>query len=619
MIAGFQLRALRVTGKGKEPAEVLFGPGCNVISGASNTGKSYILQCIDFMMGSSKRPKRIKESNGYESVFLELQDHMGQTHELERSLSGHAFRHRIVASERVMPEEILSAKHDPNDKKTISAMLLDLSNAWGLRIRQNQSGKTRPLSFRDLAWLAFVDEMRIISDDSPILSGEYTTKTEELSLFKLLLTGVDDGSVISQESRKESTAKKSAQLEVLDRLIAALETEINELDKEPASIEDRRKKLDESIAVRSEALTTSQEEMISLEEQRREAWVEAKQLERREAATVELRSRFSLLEAHYKNDLARLQAIIEVDYYFSQLQQIRCPLCGAATDQHDPSVHDEQAPDQLKTIQQACHAELKKIQILLRDLVGTTTQLDSELSALREQYSKQATLFDSATHEVLTRLAPTVSKVQSELSEVMQVRDRLAHAEVLQTNLISLQAERIRIAGITWKKEPKAENSDILLPLATESFSLKVQAILEAWKYPDLTRVTFSDKNVDLIISGKERSSEGKGFRAIAYAAFIIGLLEYCSEEEAELPHPGLVVLDSPLVTYKRRDTEPGEAIPEDVTVAFYNALAKLPPDRQVIILENNDPPVDVLDKIQYTHFSRSGVGRYGFFPTPAP
>jgi hypothetical protein len=619
MITGFQLRALRVTGKGKEPAEVLFGPGCNVISGASNTGKSYILQCIDFMLGGSKRPKRIKESNGYESVFLEFEDYMGQIHVLERSLTGHAFRHRLAAGGEVTSEEILSDKHDPSDKKTVSALLLDLSNAWGLRIRQNQSGKTRPLSFRDLAWLTLIDEMRIISDDSPVLSGQYTTKTEELSFFKLLLTGVDDGSVISKESRTESKAKKNAQLEVLDRLIVALEAEIGELDKEPASIEDRRKKLDASIAVRSETLTTSREEMVGLEEQRRKAWVEAKHLERREAATVELRSRFSLLEAHYKSDLARLQAIIEVDYYFSQLQQIRCPLCGASTDQHDPSVHDGQTPDELKTIQHACRAELEKIQSLLRDLVGTTSQLDSELSVLREQYSRQASLFDSATHEVLTRLAPTVSKVQSELAEVMQVRDRLAHAEVLQANLMGLQTERTRIDRIVWKKEPKAETSDILLPQATEAFSLKVQAILEAWKYPDLTRVTFSDKNVDLVISGKERSSEGKGFRAIVYAAFIIGLLEYCSEEEAELPHPGLVVLDSPLVTYKRRDTEPGEEIPEDVTVAFYHALANLSPERQVIVLENNDPPADLHDKIRYIHFSRSAVGRYGFFPTPKP
>lgn len=615
MITGFQLRALRATGHGKPPAEVLFGPGCNVISGASNTGKSYILQCIDFMLGGSKRPKRIKESTGYESLFLEFEDHNHQAHQLERSLSGHGFVHRIIANGATLSEENLSEKHDPNDKQTVSALLLSLSSALGRKIRQNQSGKVRSLSFRDLSWLALVDEMRIISDESPVLSGQYTARTEELSVFKLVLTGVDDSSVIATESRKESKARQKAQLELLDRLIPELEAEITKFDKEPASIEERRKRTDQAIAARTEVLTASQQEIAENEQRRREAWEKAKKLERRQASTVELRSRFAFLEKHYNNDLARLQAIIEMDSYFSQLQQVRCPLCGASTDQHDPSVHDGQSPDQLENIRHACRAEIAKIKGLLRDLVGTTTQLDSELSTINEQYSAQASLFESTTKEILTRLAPAAKQHELELTQVMSIRDRLAHAEVLHGRLLSLQAERNEIASYVWKAEPREDASDILMSQSVEAFTLKVQSVLEAWRYPDLTRVTFSDEKVDLVISGKERASEGKGFRAIAYAAFMIGLLDFCAESTVNLPHPGLVVLDSPLVTYKRRDTTPGEEISEDVTAAFYEALAKLPAGKQVIVLENNDPPAALHSQINYTHFSRSTTGRYGFFP----
>jgi hypothetical protein len=95
----------------------------------------------------------------------------------------------------------------------------------------------------------------------------------------------------------------------------------------------------------------------------------------------------------------------------------------------------------------------------------------------------------------------------------------------------------------------------------------------------------------------------------------MIGLLDHCADSNLELPHPGLVILDSPLVTYKRRDNTPGEEIPEDVTSAFYVALAKTPAGRQVIVLENNDPPAALHSQINYTHFSRSAMGRYGFSP----
>ena len=88
MKTGFQLRALRVVGKGKEPAELTFGPGCNVIAGASNTGKSYILQCIDFACGAGTQPKTITESIGYELVEMEFEDPSAERHKFERSLKG---------------------------------------------------------------------------------------------------------------------------------------------------------------------------------------------------------------------------------------------------------------------------------------------------------------------------------------------------------------------------------------------------------------------------------------------------------------------------------------------------------------------------------------------------
>ena len=214
-----------------------------------------------------------------------------------------------------------------------------------------------------------------------------------------------------------------------------------------------------------------------------------------------------------------------------------------------------------------------------------------------------------------TRLEPAANQYKLELKEALGIRDRLAQAETLKGSLKNLKSERERVAAIVWKKRPKEANPGDIYPSVVESLVLNIQTTLEAWHYPGLTRVTFSPEHTDLIISGKDRASEGKGFRAIANAAFMIGLLDYCSKSTPRLPHPGLVVLDSPLVTYKRRDTAPGEAIPEDITAAFYKNLVTTPPGLQIIVLENNDPSPEVQSRIRYTHFSRSPVGRFGFFP----
>ena len=284
---------------------------------------------------------------------------------------------------------------------------------------------------------------------------------------------------------------------------------------------------------------------------------------------------------------------------------------------HDASLHATEDSTGIQNLKAACSEEVRKIQGLLKDLVGASQQLDAELTTLQQEQQQQTTLFNDATILIQRELAPRAEQLQGELTGLMETRDSLAYVEMLQERLKSYQQDRDVIAKDVWKKKPIQDDGQqsVLVPQAVEKFSLTVEAILKEWRYPDLTRVTFNNERFDLIISGKDRMTEGKGFRAIAYSAFIIGLLRHCMQQN--LPHSGVVALDSPLVTYKRRDTQPGEAIPEDVSRAFYEALSHTPADQQIVILENEDPPEDLRSQFTYyTHFSRlAGVGRYGFFP----
>ncbi len=84
---GFYISRLVSKGINCEDAFIKFS-NTHVIIGPSNTGKSYIFQCLKFMLGSTKKPKKIKESAGFESCFLEIKlpDKSKQT--LRRDLSG---------------------------------------------------------------------------------------------------------------------------------------------------------------------------------------------------------------------------------------------------------------------------------------------------------------------------------------------------------------------------------------------------------------------------------------------------------------------------------------------------------------------------------------------------
>jgi hypothetical protein len=105
--------------------------------------------------------------------------------------------------------------------------------------------------------------------------------------------------------------------------------------------------------------------------------------------------------------------------------------------------------------------------------------------------------------------------------------------------------------------------------------------------------------------------------REITHAAVTIGIVEYT--KDSDLPHPGFVVLDTPLLAYREPEGEEDDLSGTDVQDRFYDHLVRLA-DRQVIILENNDPPDNIKRQPQTVFFSKNPhMGRYGFFPQQGP
>jgi hypothetical protein len=81
-------------------------------------------------------------------------------------------------------------------------------------------------------------------------------------------------------------------------------------------------------------------------------------------------------------------------------------------------------------------------------------------------------------------------------------------------------------------------------------------------------------------------------------------------------PHPGFVILDSPLLAYRAPEGTEDDLRGTDLDERFYDYLAGLPDDRQVIVVENIDPPAAIKAKPQVEMFSGNPhTGRYGFFP----
>ena len=210
---------------------------------------------------------------------------------------------------------------------------------------------------------------------------------------------------------------------------------------------------------------------------------------------------------------------------------------------------------------------------------------------------------------------PGIRRAQSDLQNLIQKRTLIAQGEVIRATTQSLEERLARIASARSTKvarssfEPRASTS-----VAFE-FCKVVEDILRAWKYPNLGTVSFDTDKGDLVIGGQDRANKGKGYRAVTYAAFAIGVMKYCRLKQ--IPHPGFVVLDTPMNPFKGPDAvDAQEKISNDVKAAFYKYLADDVSGDQILILENEEPPDEIKKRVTYTHFSGNPeVDRCGLFP----
>ena len=331
----FILRHLAFTGPRRETAQITFNSGLNVVHGASETGKSFLGEAIDFMLGSSKPLRDIPERVGYETIFLGIEESDGSLFTLERATAGGRFRcyeglHK--ARPRDLEAKTLSAKHNPTNHENVSMFLLGKIGLAGKKVRKNARGETNTLSFRNLAHLCLISEGDIQKQGSPIETEQYTSRTTELSTFKLLLTGIDDSAVEPEEAQRSKLLSRTAKIEVVDDLIVENRERLVGLigeDDDENDLLEQVERLNRTLDRERAALDQSEDEYRAVASRRNEARRALEEARGRRAEIVELLERFQLLDDHYRSDLVRLEGIRESGALVSALDARRCPLCGA--------------------------------------------------------------------------------------------------------------------------------------------------------------------------------------------------------------------------------------------------------------------------------------------------
>ncbi len=380
---------LEVKGKNKKSAVVKFYHGLNVIAGPSDTGKSYISQCFKFIFGSSKVPKSFSQSEGYTSLEVTFRD--GE----EKFLLKRELREKsdLVLVELSNSDLTSTLKPDHKGKKNLSSFFLDRINLSGKTMAKGLENLNHvSLTLRILEQIFVVDESRIISENSPLGTGQHTEKTQEYALLRTLLTGDDD--LLIKEMKGDRKSKSSIKNK-LDNLKQFLERYFSSEGVSKSSIEELDKALvllEESIEFTESALEEVVGSNCELLEQRKTLASKMEYLDSKLDSDAILLDRFSLLLDKYASDSERLSANSEAASYLEKQEMANCPTCGEVIDHSGCSDVD------IDLILQSNNAEINKISekvVGLRSTINDISKSRDSVLVQREGLKAELSNIDS--------------------------------------------------------------------------------------------------------------------------------------------------------------------------------------------------------------------------------
>lgn len=610
---------LMFTGPERPPAFVEFTSGVNIIWGASNSGKSFVRKSIDYLLGGD-HPTLPPEGKGIDNYLLWLTLPGDQKVTLRASaLGGDLYKAdgHLTAVDTTSPGyEVFSRKHvtSPN----VSRFLLSASGFRPAQLLKNERAEKSPFSLRVIMRYLLVDETRMIDEKSLLLAHNTTVTSEDKGLLKFLLTSIDGSSVAQVRSADQLKAVKEGQIELLSQMADHLRKRIDEAIDTDAIVSDLTKAENERASL-LEVLSERQTSLDALTNEERRLYEDSRGHQARVAELSALKVRFEELARVYASDLERLEGLEEGGFLLQRFASMNCPLCGAVPEHQ----HHDHGMGGIEEQRRAVESEIGKIRSEARELAVALADADTEIVEVErrivdlEGRLKQARFNreEAGKHEVSARsiFLGAIARCEK-LESDLEGRRRLAD---LEAQITGIKAETVR-------SRQRAEGIDLNLDLTNSEaheLSTVVKQVLKAWNYPGADALHFDNTDQDIVVDGKRRRDNGAGVRALLHAAFKVGVLVHSIEKGK--PHPGFVILDSPLFAYRpAEEIQHGELTEDelrlrtaDVATHFYRHLESMAHQAQFIVIENHRSDQAVVVPYNNYQFTRNAaIGRAGLF-----
>lgn len=587
----FYIEKIIVTGSGKTDSVIELSNGVNIIYGPSNTGKTYIVKCIDYMFGSEREP--IDISTGYQYIKIIVRTQNGSI-----TMSRKIGENKIEVSSN--DDNISSGKYvvkasRTNYDKTINSVWLSLIGINDLHlVISNENFKKQILSWRTFSHMFMLTETKIISEYSAILSGRDTSNTAVIASLIFLLSGQDFAETETKDTKEIKEAKKNAVKAYINKELFRLSERNQEL------LIQLKEKPNIDIAVEIEKImveisTNEKQINTSIEENQK---ILAQLYEKNESLSEcnVLLNRYDELTTQYEADLKRLNFIVDGEANLNDSFSNHCPFCDS-----------EVIVKKNQNYIDAAKSDYKKIKLQAKDLENASKALRSEKLGLEQEISALMTKKKSIEELIEKELKPQVSILKEKLSAYKNAIECQKEMDILKKLSDEKTADMIE-NDTDEENELKFKVKEHLDYGFINELSNGIKEFLEKSNYDNLLSVIFDKADMDIVINGKKKSSNGKGYNAYFNSVVAIVLSRYMDSKAKYSPN--FLVLDSPILSLKEKATKkPSETMRNTLFENIVNNQNRV----QTIVIENEIPKINYKDA-KMIHFTKEkNNGRYGF------
>lgn len=600
----FYIEKLIVSGGGHKTTVIDFKPGLNFILGPSNTGKSLIMDCIDYVFGftpKKTRPSKIVDNNyGYERIALHLATDNG-TVILERKIGDS----KIAVSGTDSSVDRGSYSVGNSAKKNINSVylhLLGIDEPHSVRSSEKDS-KTQALTWRSMLHLFFIRQGDVARESSSLLAPRSVGPTSSAAALLFLLTGQDANDLEANEDPKISEAKKKA-------LIAYIQAKVNDLGA-------RREKLEEALSA-----ANITDPRASIEQVRKEIAVLHAQLDSATKESQEIMSQiyewngklsesrtvgrnFAVLRQQYQSDIRRIGFVVEgAENAFPVRKKVKCPICGEEIER----VRDT-------TFIDASAAELEKIKRHLSELSDAQRSVDRQEKVIAATIRTLEEKKESVDKLISEQLQPQLSAFEERLEEQLKLIRLSNELEIVRQDEIQYKSELFDRETEEISESTKHSIFEDYTYDIIHGFEEKLREILTASKVGGAATVRLNMENFDIEIDGKKKPViSGGGHCGILNTITTLAISAYLIE--LDRPAPGFYAVDSSLTQLSEAEyKEQSDTIKQN----FIEYLIAHAHERQVIIVEQTKrmpfvPSENDDSGIRVVQFTRNKEeGRYGF------